>query len=252
MKKKSLATLLLISNLFYPLSCEAHWTHELLSQDSDLIYVNISENNEFLSLKEQIKDQLKNSWTSAEKVDLLMDLIFIIKPKKCVDIGSFTGSSILPVAKTLKYLNSGQVMAIEPFSNEICIKNLQEDNPNREWWKKVDMKICKETFENLLKSQNINSFVHLLQMSSETASHHLIDDIDFINIDGDFSEEGSLMDADLYLKKLKIGGYILLSNCLLSYDNKTPKMSAFSLLYDQCEYICDIENGNSVLFKKIN
>ena len=86
-------------------------------------------------------------------------------------------------------------------------------------------------------------------MSSKKAVAY-VPEIDFLHIDGNFSEEGALLDTQLYLPKVAKNGYILISNLLIMIGKHPSKMKALWPLFEQCEIICEIENGNAFLFRK--
>jgi hypothetical protein len=216
------------------------------NQDSTLIL----NNPEYTNLKTQVTQSLTNSWCSEEKINLLMDLALLTHPKICVEIGAFTGSSVLPIAATLKYLGSGEIFAIDAWSNTEAIKHLTNDDPNRTWWSQVDMKAVHSSFQKLTRTWSLKRVCKEIYKSSEQAIHYIPAEIDFLHLDGDYSETGALQDVELYLPKVKIGGYILLSNVYVVINGKQPKIQAFMKLLDTCDIIEEIENGNACLFKK--
>jgi predicted O-methyltransferase YrrM len=203
----------------------------------------------FLDLKGRITKTLERSWCSPEKINLLMDLILIARPEVSVEIGVFTGSSTLPVATVLKYLNHGKIYCIDAWSNAEAIKNMDFDDPNRLWWSEVNMADICDTFQRMLREHNLQQICIALRKPSEEAVHD-IGEIDFLHLDGDLSEKGSLLDVALYLPKVKKGGYILLSNLFHMVKGKAPKMKSFAKLFDACEMICGIERDHAVLFRK--
>jgi hypothetical protein len=71
-----------------------------------------------------------------------------------------------------------------------------------------------------------------------------------LHLDGDYSEKGSMQDVELYLPRVKSGGYVLLSNLFTMVKGKAPKMKSFTALFDTCEMVCEIERDNAVLFRK--
>ena len=212
--------------------------------------VSLAENQSFQNLKNKVSDYLVNSWCSKEKASLLMDLILIEKPETCVEIGVFTGSTLLPVAATLKYIEHGNVFAIDPWSNEESIRNLSENDPNRTWWSQVDMTEVLRIFSQMNQEWELEPYCNVLQYTSEEAVND-IESIDFIHFDGNYSEKSSLQDILLYLPKVKENGHILLSNVLISADGVHPKTEALFALFDCCEIIAELEGGNAYLFKKI-
>lgn len=226
----------------------ADWEPDICWMDVDLS--SLTDTN-YLTLKQKISDELKNSWCSKEKINLLMDLVLIEKPQVCVEIGAFTGSSVLPVAATLAYLKQGKVYAIDGWSNSVVVQHLAENDPNRAWWTTVDMKSVRSSFGALMNSWKVAKYVQELALPSDKAISQINEEIDFLHLDGDYSEIGSMRDVEYYLPKVKEGGYILLSNLFTMINGKQPKLKAFCALLDTCELVIEIENDNAILFKKL-
>lgn len=201
-------------------------------------------------LKHQVCEYLYGDpWVSAEKIHLIMDLIYMTKPEKCVEIGVYRGSSIMPIASSLKYNQSGKVIAIDAWSNDVATQYLDWKDPNRPGWASVNMNELYSTFMQRLQARNLKSYCTVLRNSSQEACD-LIDEIDFLHIDGDHSDVGALEDVNLYLPKVKSGGFILYSNLYIMVDGKAPKMEAFAVLLDTCEMVCAVDRDNTILFRK--
>ena len=204
----------------------------------------------FKDMKERVMVCLSQSWCSSEKINLLMDLIVLTQPKVCVEIGAFAGASVMPVAETLKYLQNGTVFAIDAWSNDEAVKYLANDDSNKIWWSQINMKKTYKAFNRLFKRWDLYSYCTVIHKPSEEAVHE-VNNIDFLHIDGNFSEIGSLRDVELYLPKVKSGGYVLLSNLfLMAPNNHQPKLKAFSKLFETCEVVAEIEQNNAVLMRK--
>jgi len=205
---------------------------------------------DYILLKEEVKESLKNSWCSDAKIDLLMDLTHRIRPSICVEVGAFVGSSVLPVAVTLKYLTIGKMYAVDAWSNQVAVKYLADDDANKKWWSELDLNNVQRTFEDMIASWGLENFCVEICQSSELAAEFIPDNIDFLHLDGDFSEMGSLRDVQVYVPKVRSGGYILLSNFYMMNKREQPKVKAFCLLCENCEVIATIEHDNTVLFQK--
>lgn len=201
----------------------------------------------FQELKGRVIKYLANSWCSAKKAEMIMDLVFAIRPQVCVEIGVFNGSSVLPIAATLRHLNAGRIYAIDSWSNTEAVKNIPATDPNFGWWSHVDMDKAKNKFTSLIKEWNLESFCSVIHATSELAVQR-IPEIDFLHLDGNFCEENALKDVELFLPKVQSGGYILLSNLFQMVDNQYTKMSSMWRLFDECEIIYEIDN--SALFRK--
>ena len=223
----------------------ADWDPEFI-ENAD---ISILENTDYKNLKNKVLNATKGSWCSEEKTNLLMDLVLLEKPQVCVEIGACTGSSILPIGATLQFLKKGKVYAIDAWSNKVATQYWLDTDPNKVWWSTVDMKAIHKIYQDLIRSWGLKNFCKELSMSSENAISKL-DTIDFLHLDGDYSEPGSLKDVELYLPKVKSGGYILLSNLFVMINGKQPKLKSFSALLDDYEIVCEIERDNAILFRK--
>ena len=217
--------------------------------------VSVSAKNAFLNnptvteLENKVIDYVKNSWCSEDKARLILELVISTQPSVCVEIGAFTGSATVPMLAGLQYLNHGEAYIIDSWSSQEAIKGLPMEDPNTAWWAQLDMKSVKNQFMYSMRSWDFKKYFQLLEMSSEQAFSQL-PAINFIHIDGNFSEEGSLLDSKLYLSKVVAGGYILLSNALVMIGGKATKMKALWPLFEECDIVYEIENGNALLFRK--
>lgn len=204
---------------------------------------------QFKELEGSVFNYLRNSWVTEEKAQLIMELIALTKPKICVDIGSFSGSSALPIAATLKYLKNGKVYLIDAWSAQESIKNIPVTDPNHEWWSSLNMQPIKSQCLAMIREWALEPYCQIFHAPSEQVAFQ-IDQIDFLHLDGNFSEAGSLLDVALYVPKVKSGGYILLSNAFLRIDQMLTKKATIWHLYQECELVTELENGNTMLFKK--
>ncbi len=152
-------------------------------------------------------------WCTPEKARHMMDLIYEIKPEVCVEIGVFGGASIYPTASALKFLNRGQVYAIDPWMNSYCLDGYTHDNPNYQWWSHVDLNYIHRKFVNMLDDFQLTSYCTIMRMTGLVALDCFADEsIDILHIDGNHTENIALSDAKLYLPKVKKGGYIWLDD----------------------------------------
>ena len=226
----------------------AEWNPSYLPFDKSYTLENVND-PQLISIENSVCDYLKNSWCSQEKARLLLELIAIVHPKVCVEVGAFSGSSSLPILAGLQYLGKGKGYMIDAWSNEEAIRGLPSNDPNTEWWKTLSMSWAKNQFHYMIDYWSLGSFCKTLHMTSAQAILK-IPNIDFLHLDGNFSEEGALLDSELYVSKVVPGGYILLSNALVMIAGKPTKMRALWPLFEHCDIICEIDQGNVLLFRK--
>lgn len=198
--------------------------------------------------KKYIQRELKyiEGWCSAEKALAIFDLIVKENPKICVEIGVWGGSSIFPTAVALKLLgNGGVVFAIDPWSTQECIKHYEKGDPNFEWWSKVDIQKIYTSYINMLQKFDIASQCITCKETSSNAYAKIPSNIDILHIDGNHSEESSFFDIVTYYPKVKSGGYIWFDD-----KNWITTKKAIDYLYEHCNYVQMVDNGNCILFQK--
>ncbi len=183
-------------------------------------------------------------WCSLEKAEKMMQLIYDAHPVTCVEIGVFGGSSIYPTAKALKYLKAGVVYAIDPWSTADCLVGYSSDDPNYQWWGSVDLYEIYENFRQMLKSYKISDHCKVMRMSSRMALPNFSDEsIDILHIDGNHTEENALADVQMYLPKLKKGGYLWFDDV-----NWTSTHKAVEYLMSSEELVMDVLRSTSTCF----
>ena len=187
-----------------------------------------------------------HGWCTAEKALNFIDLVLEVKPDVCVDIGTYGGRSLFPVASALKFLGKGIVIGIDPWDKIECLKHFEptEDPRHVDWWSKVDFNSIYRSFIVMLQRYNLEKYCKVIKATSEKAAPQ-IDTIDILYIDGNHAEHMVTRDVQLYLPKIRIGGYIWLND-----TTWTATQPAIELLTESCEVIKLIDNGNCILFKK--
>jgi len=200
-------------------------------------------------LKQQAFEVLPTlyGWCSKEKAENFIDLALAVKPKVYVEIGVFGGSSLFPVATALKYLGEGGIIGIDPWDKKETIKYFDpsEDAVDLKWWSSINFERIYYSYLHLIKRFDLEEYCITLKMTSEKAAGKINSAIDILYLDGNHSEACSTQDVQLYLPKVRTGGYIWMNDTSWS-----TRQQAVELLAESCDIIKVIDNGNCVLFKK--
>lgn len=185
-------------------------------------------------------------WRSLEKAQTIMNFMEEHRPKIVVEIGAFGGFLTYPIAKALAFQKSGKVYAIDAWDLSEACRGLVHQR-EIEWWKEVRFEDIRQSFLNLLDTQQMNEYCFpIAKPSRETVQIFEDGSIDILIIDGNASSEGSLEDVTLYLPKVKEGGYIWLTEANL--DTKQP---AVEKLLKNCEWKKEKSLGSRfALFQK--
>ncbi|HEX2579775.1 MAG TPA: class I SAM-dependent methyltransferase [Rhabdochlamydiaceae bacterium] len=199
-------------------------------------------------LKRQVCQELPSiqGWCSKEKALNFIDLVLEVRPEVCVDIGTFGGRSVLPVASALKFLDHGIVIAIDPWDKIEALRHMDpvEESDHMDWWGKVSFNAIYASYLNLINKHNLGKYCRTIRATSEKAAPD-VGTIDILYLDGNHSEVVSVKDVKLYLPKVRSGGYIWLND-----STWTQLQSSIELLQESCDVIRLIDNGNCILFKK--
>lgn len=190
-----------------------------------------------------------DGWCPKEKAHAMMDLVFEEKPLICVEIGVYGGSSIFPTAYALKQTGQGVVYAIDPWKNIECTMHTQEHDPNYFFWSKVDLQTVYKRFCLNLREFNLQKQCIVMRKTSVEAADFILGPIDILHIDGNHSEESSFLDATLYLPKVRSGGYIWFDDInWFNIDGEFTTRKALDYLLNDCDVVKNY--GDFALLKK--
>lgn len=153
------------------------------------------------------KSQELPGWCPVDKSEMLVALILSMKPQIVVETGIFGGRSLIPMAATCKYLNTGIVWGIDPWDVEASLEG--EHKPEDfAWWGKLNHEGIYDEFVLGTLKFKLGKYCRWLRMKSEQAAR-LFDDrtVDIFHCDGNHSELASCKDVEMWLPKMKPGGY---------------------------------------------
>lgn len=146
-------------------------------------------------------------WLSDEKYNKLYDLIINSHPTNLVEIGVFGGKSFFTQAFALKENGHGKIIGIDPWNVENNIEYV--NNPEViNWWSKIDYNLLYTSCQRFINTHNLEQYAELKKVTSHDYITHINFDIDILHIDGNHEEESSCRDVELYLPKIKSGGYV--------------------------------------------
>jgi predicted O-methyltransferase YrrM len=186
------------------------------------LIVNLAEHD----LVEQVKrnafgamDQLEG-WCSKNKASLLVDLVFMLKPKTIVEIGVWGGKSLVPMAYALKVTESGVIYGIDPWSNTASADGM--DGVNYDWWSTVDHMYILRHLRMKIMEFGLEDQIELIRATSEFATP--IHDIDILHVDGNHSEKAAMQDVNKWVPLVRKGGIIIFDD--VTWATSTASNSA--------------------------
>jgi predicted O-methyltransferase YrrM len=177
-------------------------------------------------------------WCSREKALIMTRTILQERPRVCVEIGVFGGGSLVPCAAALRYNGAGVIYGIEAWSQSIAVEH-PTNNVNDEWWSKVDFSRIKQEFYRFIAVTNLTHQVRIIEAPSARASV-LLDQIDFLHIDGSHSMFSAAEDVILYVPKVRSGGIVVFDDF-----NWQSTATARALLAEFCDIVTVMKDPES-------
>lgn len=163
----------------------------------------------------------------------MADLILKEKPNVVVEIGVFGGQSLIPMAMALKMNGAGRIYGIDPY-NLAVIKGQMSEMDDKEGWLKQDMgMVLTDTFR-WLKELELQDYATLILCQSQNCSTLFpLNSIDILHIDGAHTEEGVMLDVNLYAKRVRPNGYIWMDDT--HFPSLKPALSELSHFCDMVD-----------------
>jgi cephalosporin hydroxylase len=149
-----------------------------------------------------------HGWCTVEKARKIIELVGIMKPDLCVELGVYAGRSLLPLAVSAKHHNpNARVVGIDAWSKDASLEG-ENSKENDDWWSKIDYNYFMSYTSDLLKLFQAQSITELWKARSVDVSHKFEDEsIDILHQDSNHSEKVSCDEVELYWNKVKKGGY---------------------------------------------
>lgn len=188
-------------------------------------------------------------WCSVEKAAALIHIVLETRPEVCVDVGTFGGSSLVPIAVALRHCGNGTVVGIDPWDNVVALDGML-DEKNTQWWGSLDFAVIKTGCEESVRRLNLEGRVKLVQATSADAVSSFDDySVGLLHLDGNHSEAHSLQDVERWLPKVKTGGHIFFPDIFWTEGGTITRRSAVLRLLDSCQRV-DVVKECLVVRKK--
>lgn len=170
-----------------------------------------------MSLPDHIRDAIEklpvsipDGWCTTEKATVLAQLALDSKPQIIVEIGTYSGRSLIPMALALKENGTGRIFGIDPWQNTDAIR-LETEEINRDWWAKIDLTKILNICTLGIHEFGVERQCVLIRAISQDVEG-LFGKIDLLHIDGCHSRAASTSDVDIYFPKVRKGGDVVLDD----------------------------------------
>jgi len=142
-------------------------------------------------------------WCDENKAMTLASLVVAFRPEVIVAIGVFGGKSLIPMALACQSVNRGIVIGIDPWSNDVAVRE-QTTAEDREWWRTVDLEKIRKEFMAKIVALNLTPFVRIERLESRQVSSPSA--ISILHVDGSHSDT-AMHDIMKFAPHVVVGGY---------------------------------------------
>lgn len=164
-----------------------------------------------------------NGWCSDQKIEKMINLIIDKKPTNLVEIGVYAGKSLICQALALKENGFGKIYGIDSWNVQDCIE-FENDATALDWWKTVDLEYIYQDCVKNIKENEVENYIQIIREKSNVYIKKMNYEIDILHIDGNHCNLSSCRDVDLYLPKVKSGGYIWFDDALWATTQDAIKL----------------------------
>jgi predicted O-methyltransferase YrrM len=203
-----------------------------------------------MNIFDEIETMLKevgHGWTTPNKGRILAASVIALRPKISAEIGCWAGKGLLSLALAHKYIGSGMVYGIDPYSAADSAEG-QVNPEDKKWWSDVDHEmIYKLAKENILKygCQNVCQLIR-----KKSSEYQPPNEIGLLIIDGNHGEE-SIGDFERYCPKVMVGGLLFADDLGWSGGAVSKALDVAGFLGFDELYRIENKDENFGVFQKI-
>ena len=195
-------------------------------------------------LPKHIEDAIQNylphmqGWTTPERGCEMASRILETQAEIIVDIGVFAGRSTISQGFAARELRTSMVFGVDPWKIDAQIEG-DSVNENAQWWKeKVNLEQMHREAMIAIWAHRLDQWVTIIRNASQYVVQ-LFPEIHFLNIDGSHTELASCRDVNLYVPRVKSGGYVMFDDC--DWPTTQP---ALRLIEESCDLVKKMEGAN--------
>lgn len=197
--------------------------------------------NLFTDIDEAL-EHIREGWTTPKKAKHLAAAVIALQPKLSVEIGVFAGKGVVSLGLAHKYIGSGTVIGIDPFSADASAEG-QVNEVDTEYWQRIDHNWIYSVCTNAISRYELNGIVHLIKEKSQSV--HPPEQIGILRIDGNHGE-AVLLDVERFAPKCLPGALLFLDD--VGWTGNFVKQAADNLKISGWVELYQLEDG--LVFQK--
>jgi hypothetical protein len=149
-------------------------------------------------------------WCDIQKAYTLASMVVALRPEVTVEIGVYGGKSFIPMALAHRFVGSGKIIGIDPWSKEVAVSVQPTNNPqHKEWWSKIDIEAIYTGFSRKIDELDLRNYVTIHRKESKFVSPP--PKIGLLHIDGAHNDV-AISDAKTYGPRVAFGGFCIMDD----------------------------------------
>lgn len=155
----------------------------------------------------------EGAWPSLAKCQVLASLVVALRPTRVVEIGVFTGDSLVPMLLALKHIGDDNIerkaVAIDPWSAGASIQGQGEADV--EWWGKLDHEAVYQKFMTRLERLEVSTQCQVIRQKSDDVDPRSLDAYQLLHVDGNHGEQAT-RDIERFAAPMARGSFLVIDD----------------------------------------
>ena len=146
-------------------------------------------------------------WCTLGKASTLAALIVGLRPALVVEIGVFSGGSLIPMLLAMKHVGRGRAIAIDPWAAQASVVGMT--GANEAWWASVDHDAIYRKFLGRMEVLDVAPLCDVWRQPSDACTPPA--GIDLLHVDGNHAEQ-AIRDVERFAPNVNVGGILVLDD----------------------------------------
>ena len=178
---------------------------------------------------------LPHGWCTEIKAQTLAALVIGTRPETIVEIGIWSGKSLLPMALACQEIGHGRVIGIDPYEPQASAEGQNDENAI--WWTTAaDHQAMLEYFLNQVQQRGLQNIISLIRKRSDDVTPP--ENIGLLHVDGNHGAQ-AIRDVQRFAPSVRDGGFIVLDD--LTWEGGAVLKSIDSLINAGCTELFRIQ-----------
>lgn len=147
-------------------------------------------------------------WCEIDKAIHLASMVVALQPECVLEIGVFSGRSLIPMALALKAVGSGVIIGIDPWSKEVAVRE-QISNEHRKWWDECPIEKIYQDFIGHINKLDLNKHVTVIRQESRFVQPPA--KINILHVDGSHGDT-TVNDVIKFAPRVVAGGFLIMDD----------------------------------------